>query len=91
MFIFPFKWINSLIKFALYKLKIINIFPFLNLSQMTLGLYLATGYFATSLFFFCFPQILHKRKKYNCKELNEAVEGKRILRICHRGAPRYTT
>jgi len=31
---------------------------------MSLPIYLASGYVATSLFFFCFPHLLHKPKTY---------------------------
>ena len=54
-------------------------------------LYLASGYAITSLFFFCFPNILYSKKQYKYKPFNDALNGKKILRISHRGGPRLTT
>jgi glycerophosphoryl diester phosphodiesterase len=49
------------------------------------------GYFATSLLCFIFPSLLRTKKKYSFQPFNEAVELKKILKIAHRGAPRYIT
>ena len=58
---------------------------------MVWGLYLTVGYIATSTFFFCFPELLRKKRTFKDEIFNSPLNGKRISRIWHRGAPRYTT
>jgi len=49
------------------------------------------GYFAFSIFLFFFPTILHKPKYYIHPIFYRALYGHTILRIAHRGGPRYGT
>lgn len=49
------------------------------------------GYASFSLLLFFFPNILHLKYRYKHQPFNEAVTGNKILRITHRGGPRYTT
>lgn len=59
------------------------------LTSIMLGI--STAYILTSSFFFQFPQLLRKPNKFTYQIFNEALEGHKLLRISHRGSPRYTT
>ena len=45
------------------------------------------GYMTSSLCLFAFPSLLHKQV-VQPKLFKEAIKGKRVLRIAHRGGPR---
>jgi hypothetical protein len=47
------------------------------------------AYLLNSWLLFFFPTLLHRRRKYPKNPLfEEALEGKRVLKIAHRGGPR---
>jgi glycerophosphoryl diester phosphodiesterase len=46
------------------------------------------AYPVVSLVLFVFPNILHRRKSYKSAVINEAVYGKKVLHISHRGGAR---
>lgn len=47
------------------------------------------SYVSISVFFFIFPNIIHKKRRYECPLMNEAIENKkRILKVAHRGGSR---
>lgn len=50
-----------------------------------LGLIIPGSYILLSLIFFCFPNILHKRKKYNYHAFNDLIESDAAFCIGHRG------
>lgn len=54
-------------------------------------LYLGATYASASLLLFIFPRLLHSKRNYNADILNDVVEGRKFLRISHRGGPRLTT
>jgi hypothetical protein len=46
-------------------------------------------YISASIVLFLFPNILHKKRRYDYPLFNEVIENKkRILRIAHRGGSR---
>jgi len=47
-----------------------------------------SGYVASSIVLFAFPQLLHKKKNYKHPALQECLDDKKILRIAHRGGTR---
>jgi glycerophosphoryl diester phosphodiesterase len=48
----------------------------------------ASAYLIGSALLFAFPAIAHRIHKYNNSTLQEALQQRRILKICHRGSPR---
>jgi hypothetical protein len=50
-----------------------------------LGLIIPGAYIIISVFFLCFPNILHKKTKYQYEMFNDLVNSDRILCIGHRG------
>jgi glycerophosphoryl diester phosphodiesterase len=52
---------------------------------------LASAYLVLSILLFFFPNIIHKKKYYQYSLFNDAINGKRIIKIAHRGGPRVTT
>ena len=50
-----------------------------------------SGYALTSVFFFCFPSLLRTKKKYAFELFNQALNNEKVIRISHRGGPRFTT
>lgn len=50
------------------------------------------AYLLNSWLLFFFPNLIHVRKRYPKNTLlQEAVDGKRVLKIAHRGGPRART
>lgn len=54
-------------------------------------LLILASYLIFSIFLFFFPTVLHKPINYNHPLFYKALFGKTILRIAHRGGPRYGT
>jgi glycerophosphoryl diester phosphodiesterase len=50
-----------------------------------LGLIIPLSYILISTFFFVFPNILHKRKKYKYPPFNDLIESNALFCIGHRG------
>jgi glycerophosphoryl diester phosphodiesterase len=50
-----------------------------------LGLIIPAAYIMISLFFLCFPNILHKKAKYRYDMFNDLVDSDKLLCIGHRG------
>lgn len=50
-----------------------------------LWLIIPASYILISLFFLCFPNILHKRKIYKYEPFNRLVESDELFCIGHRG------
>jgi hypothetical protein len=49
----------------------------------------AASYVTASIMLFLFPNILHKKRRYDYPLFNEVIENKRrILRVAHRGGSR---
>ena len=50
------------------------------------------GYLAFSWILFFFPTLIHVRRKHiKLPIIEEAIEGKKMLNIAHRGGPRSRT
>jgi hypothetical protein len=50
-----------------------------------LAFIIPAAYFIISIFFFIFPNILHKRMKYAYEPFNSLIESDKLLCIGHRG------
>lgn len=60
----------------------------MEMTKSTILIAAAVGYVGLSTLLFFFPNLLHRKRTYLNPLLNEAIEGKRTLRIAHRGGSR---
>lgn len=52
---------------------------------------LVSTYFLISAFFFLFPAFIWKKKIYSNQLFQKVLSSNKIMRVAHRGGPRYTT
>lgn len=58
------------------------------MDRSTMLLAAAVGYVGISTLLFFFPTLLHRKRSYQHPLFNEALEGKRVMKIAHRGGSR---
>lgn len=62
-----------------------------DLTFTQLLLYFSSGYIITSAFLFFFPNLIHRKRIPSHQLFADSVTKNKILKISHRGGPRYGT